>query len=106
MGKFPKTLAGAEVSDIDLDEEDFQFHGRRLTEARAGRAAEAVFRRSDNLIPGGKSLSGGGQHSPIVQTRVPVATRDKLQQIAKRRGVRTSKLLREAIDQFIEHEAG
>ncbi|UXA06570.1 ribbon-helix-helix domain-containing protein (plasmid) [Mycobacterium sp. SMC-2] len=105
MGKFPKTLAGAEVSDIDLDEEDFRFHGKRLTENRAELAAK-VFRRADNLIPGGKSLSGEGQHSPIVQTRVPVEVRAKLQALAARRGVRTSKLLREAIDQFLEHEAG
>lgn len=104
MGKFPKSMAGAEVSDIDLEHEEFQFHGERLTEARAEELAEQKFRRADNLVPGGKSLSGDGTHSPIVQTRVPVEVRAKLQAIAKRRGMRTSKLLREVIDQFIERE--
>lgn len=102
--KFPETLAGAEVSDIDLGQEDFQFQGERLTEERAGRLAEEHFGRSRNLVPGGKSLSGDGSHSPVVQARVSFEVRTRLDAIAERRGVRTSRLLREAIDQFIERE--
>ncbi|ETZ55312.1 DNA-binding protein [Mycobacterium avium] len=105
MGQFPNSLTGAEVSDIDLKKEDFQFHGERLTEARAEELAEQKFRRADNLVPGGKSLSRDGTHSPVMQTRVPAEVRAKFQAIAARRGVRPSKLLREAIDQFIEREA-
>lgn len=106
MGKFPKTTAGAEVVETDLDQDDFQFQGKRLTEKRAEKLAEKAFRRADNLVPGGKSLSGDGSHSPIMQTRVPAEVRAKFQAIAARRGVRPSKLLREAIDQFLEREAG
>lgn len=40
MADFPKTLACVEVSDIDLSEEEFQFHGQRLTEQRAEQVAE------------------------------------------------------------------
>ncbi|WP_428341101.1 ribbon-helix-helix protein, CopG family [Mycobacterium sp.] len=101
MAKFPKTLTGAEVSDIDLSREDFQFHGQQLTEQCAEQMAEKVFHRPDNLIPGGKSLSGNNEHSPVVQARVPAAVHAKLQVIADRRQVSLSKLLREAIDQFV-----
>jgi hypothetical protein len=101
MGKFPQTLAGAEVVDTSLDEEDFEFHGERLTEARADELAETKFRRGDNLVPGGKSLSGDGSHSPVLQTRVPAAVRARFRAIADQRGVRPSKLLREVIDQFL-----
>jgi len=104
MAEFPKSLAGAEVSDIDLTQEDFEFDGQRLTEQRAEQLAEKAFRPSDNLIPGGKSLSGNNTHSPVVQTRVPAAVHAKLQGLADRRHVSVSKLLREAINQFVERE--
>lgn len=35
MGKFPETTAGAEVVETNLDQDDFQFQGQRLTEERA-----------------------------------------------------------------------
>lgn len=96
------------VEDIDLAEEEIVVDGERLTDERADEITADVLAkvRARNLIPGGKSLSGDGTHSPIVQTRVPAEVRAKLQQIAERRGVRPSKLLREAIDQFLEREAG
>lgn len=97
-----------EVSDVDLTQEAVYVNGERLTDERVERMAAESVRlaraREANLVPGGKSLSGDGTHSPIVQTRVPVGVRMRLQAIAQRRGVRTSKLLREAIDQFIERE--
>lgn len=37
---FPKNTAGHEVSEVDLDQDDFQFHGEQLTEARAAKLAE------------------------------------------------------------------
>lgn len=41
--KFPKTTAGAQVSDIDLDQEAVYVNGERLTEERAEQmAAESV----------------------------------------------------------------
>ncbi|MGF2946857.1 hypothetical protein [Mycobacterium sp. Lab-001] len=43
--KFPKTLAGTEISDIDLDEEVFMFQGELLTEARARQLTEEHFER-------------------------------------------------------------
>lgn len=34
-GKFPKALAGAEVSDVDLTQKEIYVGGERLTEERA-----------------------------------------------------------------------
>ncbi|BCP29593.1 ribbon-helix-helix domain-containing protein [Mycobacterium intracellulare] len=103
----PRQKPKVQFGDVDLDKEVVIVNGERFTEADAFAVTEELAgreRSNANLIPGRKSLSGGGEHSPIVQTRVPADVRDRLQEIAERRGVRTSKLLREAIDQFIERE--
>ncbi|MFD6197209.1 hypothetical protein ACFWE3_10945 [Mycobacteriaceae bacterium NPDC060252] len=69
--------------DIDLDAEEIHVNGQRLTEemaeAIADEAARVSRERSNaNLIPGRKSLSGEGKHSPTVQTRVPQWVKDEL----------------------------
>ncbi|GAB1811110.1 hypothetical protein [Mycobacterium sp. MUNTM1] len=43
--KFPESLADAEVSDIDLDTEEFVFHGERMTDERAAQIAQAAFEK-------------------------------------------------------------
>ncbi|EID16288.1 hypothetical protein MXEN_04188 [Mycobacterium xenopi RIVM700367] len=60
--------------------------------------------RAKNLRPGGKSLSGNGKHSPVVQVRVSERTRDKLRAIAKSRGMSVSKLTRKVLDEFVARE--
>jgi hypothetical protein len=99
-----------EVDDVDLGQEAVYVNGERLTDDVVERMADASVRlaraREANLVPGGKSLSGDGSHSPVMQTRVPAAVRARFEAIAARRGVRPSKLLREAIDLVIEREAG
>lgn len=97
------------IGDVDLDDESVIVNGERLTEADARAVTDELAgrdRSNANLIPGRKSLSGDGEHSPVMQTRVPAAVQARFREIAARRGVRPSKLLREAIDQFIEREAG
>ncbi|MGO8851349.1 hypothetical protein [Mycobacterium sp.] len=103
MGKFPKNLADAEVVETDLDQDDFQFEGERLTEGRAAKLAEEKWEKTANLVPGGKSLSGGQQHSPVVQVRVSVTTKAKLEAVAKERKVSVSKLSRQVLDHFVEN---
>jgi hypothetical protein len=97
-----------EVSDVDLAGEAVYVNGERLTDERVERMAEESVRlariREANLIPGGKSLSGGSKHSPIVQTRVPDVMHVKLRRIADDRHVSMSKLLREALDDLVERE--
>jgi hypothetical protein len=95
------------VDVVDLNEEEIYVEGERLTEELAEKRAAEVLAKAEalNLRPGGKSLSGNGKHSPVVQVRVSEQTRDKLRAIAKTRGMSVSKLSRKVLDQFVEREA-
>ncbi len=92
-----------DVSYIDLNEEEFYYHGERLTEERAEQIAQETLEelRRRNLLPGGKSLSGDGKHSPTVQFRVPETLRARLDERAKAEGISPSKLARKALEQYL-----
>src|SRR5271155_2113196 len=94
------------VDVVDLNEEEIYVGGERLTDERPEEiAAEVVAKAQDNnLRPGGKSLSGNGKNSPVVQVRVSEQTRDRLRAIANARGMSVSKLSRKVLDQFVERE--
>lgn len=100
----------ATIEDIDLETEEVYINGVRLTNERAeemAAEAERISRERDaNLIPGGKSLSGGGKHSPVIQTRVSESTRDKLQAIATARKMSVSRLSRQVLDEFVNAHEG
>ncbi len=93
-----------EISTIDLTREEFIAHdGRRLTEDLADELAlqaQAEIRQR-NLIPGRKSLSGGGQHSPTIRVRVPEQLHVKAAQRATAEGVTLSVLTREALEHYL-----
>jgi predicted HicB family RNase H-like nuclease len=93
--------------DLDLDVEDFQYHGERLTNQRADEIAQETLAeaRRRNLIPGGKSLSGGGVHSPRVQFRVPEELRTQAEQVAEDEGVSLSALARHALEHYVRSRA-
>lgn len=94
------------VEVVDLIDEEIYVEGERLTDERADEIATEVLAKAQamNLRPGGKSLSGNGKHSPVVQVRVSEHTREKLRAIAKARGMSVSKLSRKVLDQFVENE--
>jgi len=100
----------ATIEDANLNEREIYYQGERLTEARAAELGEIAAReaeqtrdaRTANLIPGGKSLSGGSKHSPVVQARVSEETRAKLEAIALVLGMSVSKLLRKVIENYVE----
>jgi predicted HicB family RNase H-like nuclease len=94
--------------DLDLDEEEFILKdGRRLTNERAEQIAQQTLTeaRRRNLIPGGKSLSGGGVHSPRVQFRVPEELRTQAEQVAEDEGVSLSALARHALEDYVRSRA-
>ncbi|BBX95395.1 DNA-binding protein [Mycobacterium lacus] len=94
------------VEDVNLAEEEVIVDGERLTDVRADDIAADVLAkaRARNLIPGGKSLSGGRKHSPVVQVRVSETTRARLEEIAKARKMSISKLSRQVLDEFVRRE--
>ena len=84
-------------SDINLDKEILRDKkGQRITEARARKLAEDVFK---NI--GRPSLSASRIHSPQVRVRVPQKLRKKLDREARRRGVTPSIVVREALERFL-----
>lgn len=67
----------SEVDDVDLDQVEIHnaATGQRVTESDV--AAEArELDRARGLIPGGKSLSGGATHSPVLRVVVSEDTAD------------------------------
>lgn len=92
------------IEDIDLDKEEFYYHGERLTEARAQEIAEETLAdlRRRNLLPGRKSLTGGSTHSPRVQFRVPEQIRDRAEAQAEAEGKSISALAREALERYLD----
>ncbi len=94
----------ATISDIDLETEEFTLRdGRRLTDELAKElAAQALDEiRRRNLIPGRKSLSGDGSHSPAIRVRVPAQLRRQAENRAAADGVTLSELTREALTAYL-----
>lgn len=92
------------VEDVDLDTEVVRLRdGRRLTNELAEQLAEETLAeaRRRNLVPGGKSLSGGGIHSPRVQFRLPDSLRSAAEKRAAEEGVSLSVLAREALEHYL-----
>lgn len=93
-----------EIADIDLGSEEFILRdGRRLTDELADELAEqgVAEARRRNLIPGGKSLSGDGSHSPVVRFRVPATVSDALHARADAEGRSESAIAREALERYL-----
>lgn len=91
-----------EPNIIETDE-PIVYHGEELTDDRAEEIAEDAIKtiRERNLIPGGKSLSGGGRHSPLVQFRVPADLRRRLDERAEAEHRSASKIARDALERYL-----
>lgn len=58
--------------------------------------------RNRALVPGGKSLSGDGSHSPVLNVRLPAELRRRLHTRAVEEGVGDSKIARAAIEAYLK----
>ncbi|WP_308465928.1 DNA-binding protein [Rathayibacter soli] len=91
---------GVRVADVEAEE--VRHRGERLTVDRVDAIVEALrAQRAANLKPGGKSLSGGGKHSPTVQFRVPEELHEQALKRAQAEGVSLSKLGRKALQEYL-----
>lgn len=89
-----------QVRTVDLDDDVVILKdGTRLTESRADELVEKSLAEIEKrgLRPGRKSLSGGRTHSPVLQVRVPVALRSRLDELAAERKQPVSSLVRELL---------
>jgi predicted HicB family RNase H-like nuclease len=105
----PKQEPIIDDDDLDLDHEVIHVNGRRLTEEYAAEIADEAERISrgrerskENLVPGGKSLSGDGEVSPPINVRVPKVIRKQLQEMAEMRGASLSKLARQTLEDSVQ----
>lgn len=92
------------VEDVDLTETEIRVGGERLTDAKAEEIVQRTLAevRRRNLIPGRKSLSGrSGEHSPVIQFRVPPDLRDRVDRLAEQEGLTPSKLARRALEEYL-----
>lgn len=88
----PLTLpSGAVLRDDELDE-----------------YAETAVReaRRKNLIPGRKSLSGDGSHSPTVQYRLAQEQFAAASELAEQQGISVNILARRALTEYLENHQG
>lgn len=98
---FPQRFGpDVQVDEVDLDQEVIHVEEGRLTEARATVLAEEA-ERTSNLVPGGKSLSGGAKHSPMINVRVADSLKLALEKEAKSKGMGTSKLVRKILEDHV-----
>lgn len=91
----PKYTLGPDVDlkrEIVLDK-----NGRRITERRV----EKMVKETLTQAVGRRSLTGTGIHSPEIKARVPLKLKKSLQREAKRRGLTSSELMRQAIEEFL-----
>lgn len=103
MSKFPKHFdPDVEAREVDLEHEDVQFRGERLTDARAEAIAIDILSRT----PGRPSLSSAGEKSPSLTIRLPKQERARLDRLAAEQGRRTSEVVREALDDYLTRHAG
>jgi len=96
-----------EVVDLDIDA--LNLHdalGNPITEESLERDAEEAERQQRaGLIPGGKSLSGDGSHSPVFQVTLGADTARKLRAKAAQDGTSVSKCLRSMVERDLAEAA-
>jgi len=68
MKKISNDALGITPETEFIDSPNSEGNPGGFTDAQAQKRAADVIRRR-NLIPGGKSLSGNGKHSPVLQVR-------------------------------------
>ena len=101
--------ADATIFEGDLDEPITLPSGRTLAEDELDEYAEQAVAdaRRKNLIPGRKSLSGDGSHSPRVQYRVSADVLKEAVAQAEREGLASvHALARKALEEYLRNHRG
>ena len=100
----------ADVSNIDLDQEEFSYRGKRLLEADAERIADQTVESIRKGKPpieqirrnrGRPSLTGRTQRSPQVAFRLTPELRAKVEARARAEGKPVSQIARDALERYL-----
>ncbi len=95
--KFPKRFgADVTVREVDLDTEQVEAAGGRLTEARATELATDLENRR-----GRPSLTAPGRRSPALNLRISEEVRRTLDAVAREQGRRASDVVRDALEEYL-----
>jgi hypothetical protein len=87
------------VEEVNLDETVVHDRDHRYTEADGERESDRIAASPwPGLTPGGKSLSGGARHSPVVRAVVGQDTYQAIQARAKAEGMSVSKWIRRTLE--------
>lgn len=89
---------------VEVPDESISIDGQPATPEVVERVLEGFEIRRRNLVPGGKSLSAPGLHSPVLQVRLSEQLEQELRARATEEGVSVSKLARRAIDEFLRSQ--
>ena len=85
--------------DVDLDKEVVLLaNGERLTNAIVDQIVEEMHASQ----AGRPSLTAPGTRSPEIKARVPQQTKNRLDQVAAKRGTTASVIIREALDAYLK----
>ena len=89
---------------VDVETSEVVYQGEPLTDSKV-EAIVARVRRA-NLKPGGKAMNADGTHSKPLSVRLPDDLRAKVESMAAKRGVSSSKFVREVLTAYVkEHPA-
>ncbi|MCL2788442.1 MAG: hypothetical protein FWD59_08125 [Micrococcales bacterium] len=105
MTTTPNPAADPDAVFFRFDPHEDELHlpdGRRITSAVVDDYAERAERRGPGgLIPGGKSLSGGGTHSPQVTVTLSQSVRDLVRQRAAAEHMSVSRWVRRVVEREV-----
>ena len=95
----PPKFEYAGTIDLDVETVHDAATGQRVTNELADQWARQDEARYRGLIPGGKSLSGDGSHSPVLRLVVSSDTRDEVARRAKSEKMFVSRWLRSVVEE-------
>jgi len=96
-----------DTDDIDLDALGLHdMDGNAITEASLEGDADEAERTYSGLIPGGKSLSGDGTHSPRIAFVVSPIARDEIVRRAAAEKMSVSRWLRRVVERELSTPTG
>ncbi len=96
------TVRTDDIEEIDLDQENIQLAGERLTEAKAAEIAREIARKHGRR--GGRPPLKPEQRASVQKAvRLTPARAARLHAVATAQGVKEAEIIRQALDAYLAH---